>query len=86
MAVDALGGSARARTRPALRSFLPIAGRIARIGVATLALVAGLSEMGFPIASILARLEGVLRGHPSSGPTRWSCGSSNSAYPLSTSR
>ncbi len=56
VATGALGASAWSRSRPAMRSFLPIASRMGKIGVTILAVVTGLSELGFPVASLLAGL------------------------------
>ena len=56
VAAGALGASPWSRSRPAMRSFLPIASRMGKIGVTILAVVTGLSELGFPVASLLAGL------------------------------
>jgi MscS family membrane protein len=56
VASGALSASPWGQARPAFRSILPIAGRMAKIAVVMLALVTGLSEMGFPVASLLAGL------------------------------
>lgn len=52
----ALSESPWGQRRPAMRSFLPVAARVGKVFVAGMAAVAVLSEMGYPVASLLAGL------------------------------
>ena len=56
VAIETAEGSAWAGNRPAMRGLLPITGRMAKIGIGSLAAVVGLAEFGYPVASLLAGL------------------------------
>lgn len=56
VAMETAEGSGWAASRPAMRSLLPIAGRMAKIAIGLLAAVGGLAEFGYPVASLLAGL------------------------------
>jgi MscS family membrane protein len=56
VAFRALGRSEWARTHPASRSLLPLGGRAASVFAVAIAVVALLSEMGYPVASLVAGL------------------------------
>lgn len=45
-----------AQSRPSMRALVPLAVRIGRVAVATIALVAILADLGYPVASLLAGL------------------------------
>lgn len=56
VAMASLSQAAWARERQGSRSLLALSGRIAKVVVATLAVIAALSELGYPVASLLAGL------------------------------
>ena len=56
VSANALAQAPWASARPGSRSLLSIAGRIAKVVVVALAVVAALSEFGYPVASLLAGL------------------------------
>ncbi len=56
VSTSALAQAPWARDRPGSRSLLSIAGRIAKVVVGALAVIAALSELGYPVASLLAGL------------------------------
>ena len=54
--LQAISDSVWSRSHPALRSFLPVVRRVAAVALWGLALVALLSELGYPVASLIAGL------------------------------
>lgn len=54
--IGGLAGSAWVRDRPASRAFLPLGGRVGKVVLLVLAIVALLSTFGFPVASLIAGL------------------------------
>ena len=54
--LQAVSDSVWLRSHPALRSFLPVVRRVATVALWGLALVALLSELGYPVASLIAGL------------------------------
>ncbi len=56
VAMASLSQAAWARERQGSRSLLSLTGRIAKVVVAALAVIAALSELGYPVASLLAGL------------------------------
>ncbi|WP_437581715.1 mechanosensitive ion channel family protein [Sorangium sp. So ce887] len=59
-AIDAVGGRLLAapatRDNPAARSLVPLMGRIAKVAIVIVGAIAVLSELGYPVASLLAGL------------------------------
>jgi MscS family membrane protein len=56
VAGDSIAGSPWGRTRAASRSLVPLGSRVAKLVVLALAVVALLSQLGYPVASLLAGL------------------------------
>ncbi|WP_437803904.1 mechanosensitive ion channel family protein [Sorangium sp. So ce693] len=59
-AIDAFGGRLLAapatRDNPAARSLVPLMGRIAKVSIVIIGVIAVLSELGYPVASLIAGL------------------------------
>ena len=56
VAADVVSGSTLGNTRAASRSLVPLASRVAKLAVIALAVVALFSQLGYPVASLLAGL------------------------------